>query len=405
MSRPAKRQKVAPLAPLAFPASTASLLTLPEDVLDLVLTAAYDNSAIARLPALSACRGLYKNQSLWGTAVRLWHDCRPDGWLQARKSITDVVISEHVGGEGISATLNAIRGAGIRKLDICSGLDMEVATRGIWHYLKDLPLTHLCMVCLVYPDPRLQPNSVSLEGIRDALPGLRSLEIYELPSSSELTFLFGLPLEHLRIRNPSTLQALTKIAALPLTSLDIRYCRYLRNLDGLRGLKLTKLNISHCRGLTPDGISALVGMPLVKLVYKSSALDAHMATIALLAPTLVHLNLSESGVTDAGLRALRGMRLKTLSLRFCKGISAAGLAHLADMPLECLHLFSIIISDAGLLALRGLKLRRLVLSGCEGISAAGLAHLVDMPLELLDLRYTGIKLQDCPPNLRSVIRH
>jgi hypothetical protein len=170
MNQPEKRPEVAPL------------LTLPKEVLNLVLTAAYGNSAIARLPALQTRRGVYKAQSLCGTSVRLWHGCRPEEWLRSRKSITDVLISEHRCGEGISATLDAIRGAAIRKLEIYSVLDTEVATRGIWHYLKDFPLTHLSMSCTVHLGSGSKLTCVSLEGIRDALPGPVSYTHLTLPT-------------------------------------------------------------------------------------------------------------------------------------------------------------------------------------------------------------------------------
>jgi hypothetical protein len=257
----------------------------------------------------------------------------PDDWLRKNKYVTSVKFKTLV------HDLTVLRGSAITSLDLRGTyLDCKLAGTELWRHLKGLPLTHLAFSCLTgdreyMHGPKLL---VSLEGIHKALPDLRSLKCDQLEGDAELRHLQGLSL----------------------VSLNLAHSWQITSLEGLRGMNLTRLNISSCYKLTPSGISALEGMPLVELVFRGCMLDAHMATIALLAPTLVHLDLFNSGITDEGLRALRGVRLKTFLLKLC-----------------------------------------------VNISAAGLVYLVDMPLELLDLRYTGIKLQDCPPNLRSVIRH
>ena len=103
---------------------------------------------------------------------------------------------------------------------------------------------------------------------------------------------------------------------------------------------------------------------------------------------LEHLDLSGSGIDDAGLRFLCGMPLKKLILSGCYAITDAGLKFLRGMPLKHLDLSGCqLITDDGLVYLRDMPLSTLILSGCREITNAGLEHLRRMPLNYIDLSY------------------
>lgn len=73
-----------------------------------------------------------------------------------------------------------------------------------------------------------------------------------------------------------------------------------------------------------------------------------------------------SRLTDAGMEAIRGLPLKSLSLSECRNLSDAGLMTLQGMPLARLVLrFCDLISGSGLVSLRDMPLRSLVLAGAK----------------------------------------
>jgi hypothetical protein len=92
--------------------------------------------------------------------------------------------------------------------------------------------------------------------------------------------------------------------------------------------------------------------------------------------SVVHVDLTNTQISDAGLAHLKGLTaLEWLSLRHTQ-VSNAGLAHLKGLTvLETCDLGNTQISDAGLAHLRGLTaLKGLALRNTQ-ISDAGLAHL------------------------------
>ncbi|MBI1904599.1 MAG: hypothetical protein HYS13_26180 [Planctomycetia bacterium] len=96
-------------------------------------------------------------------------------------------------------------------------------------------------------------------------------------------------------------------------------------------------------------------------------------------PGLKDLDLSGSGVTDAGLVYLRGSGLSNLILHDTR-VTDAGLMYLAGLPnLYSLSLQQTSVGDGGLLALKSLPgLTTLYLSGTK-VSDAGLDVLAAMP--------------------------
>jgi hypothetical protein len=155
---------------------------------------------------------------------------------------------------------------------------------------------------------------------------------------SELWFLRRSAIRTLWVEWSPFLRSLAGIGHLPLSALHLENCISLASLDELRKTRLTKLDISWCDSrLDISGVSAL---PLETLICTGNFEDKYMPTVALLGATLTRLDLDVSNITDAGLALLgkSGVRLRTLSLAHCNKITAGGIAHLVDMPLETLNL-------------------------------------------------------------------
>jgi hypothetical protein len=111
------------------------------------------------------------------------------------------------------------------------------------------------------------------------------------------------------------------------------------------------------------------------------------------------------------LEALRGMQLITLNIASIYGsgaLSALDVEAIASLntTLTCLGLMSTTITDAGLLVLAksGMLLESLSLDCCRLVTAAGIAHLADMPLVELYLTGTTVRREDCPPSLKDSVR-
>jgi hypothetical protein len=364
-----------------------------------------------RLAFMRASPLFYRNRALWGSHIKVgWSgsdfkfSCRgfpSANWLRERKSIVSATFVQYCGRHNVSGDvehLAALHGSAITSLTVEEYLttdSVHINRKAVWHYLKELPLTHLSMTCRASKRRRW-----SLDGICAALPRLQILEWKNLDDESELYFLRGLtelrhlglapcpmlreigtenlsalPLESLRIgkcgfvRNLDFLRGMrlrklalcdfpelsdfSALGTLPLESLRVSNCRFLRTLDFLRGMRLRELDLRGCQELSD--YSALRTLPLTRLVLRTDAEDKHMANIVLLNATLEHLDMEWGEITDATLIlfAVYGLRLKTLNL-----------------------------------------------AGCGKITGAGLARLVGMPLETLDLRCINLLIQECPPTLR-----
>ncbi|HVW01497.1 MAG TPA: hypothetical protein VHB77_14190 [Planctomycetaceae bacterium] len=103
---------------------------------------------------------------------------------------------------------------------------------------------------------------------------------------------------------------------------------------------------------------------------------------------LERLAVDAKSVTDAGLRSLVGLPIRSLSLGNT-GITDAGLAHLSSLRLEKLDIRGTAVTDAGLEHLAHLPLTELDLAKTR-ITDAGLRHLSSLPLRELLLFDTRI---------------
>jgi hypothetical protein len=159
------------------------------------------------------------------------------------------------------------------------------------------------------------PSYVSLKGLREALPKLRSLGCVGLMAASELRHLHGVPLQHLHL-SCLEIETLQYVKTLPLVSLHLSRCWRLGGLDALVGHpRLTELKIRMCGSLKIDRFAALVGLPLKTLSYQGHAISsAQTKAIATFGATLRHLDIRNSPLSMDLLLALRTLRLETLTV-------------------------------------------------------------------------------------------
>jgi hypothetical protein len=114
---------------------------------------------------------------------------------------------------------------------------------------------------------------------------------------------------------------------------------------------------------------------------------------------LLYLGLSETGVRDAGLAHLKGLRnLRSLHLDRNKDVTEVGVAHLQGLTqLLYLDLSETGVRDAGLAHLKGLRnLRWLKLSNTE-VTDAGMLHLKGLS-SLEELQLSGTKVSGAAVN-------
>lgn len=104
--------------------------------------------------------------------------------------------------------------------------------------------------------------------------------------------------------------------------------------------------------------------------------DAGLEPLVPIADKIASLDIARSKVTDAGLKALEGMKhLKELHLEVT-GITDAGLDHLKGLAeLEYLNLYSTKVTDAGLAKLAGLSKLNAIYLWQSGVTKAGVAAL------------------------------
>jgi hypothetical protein len=334
-------------------------------VLESVLGAAYGDSTNSRFAFLATCKALYESPRLWGTelVVRPGHPFQ-EGWLGERKTIVGVQFpySREPGAPGpyrkavpISRQdLAFLAGSAVQRLDIKASFGLW-ETPWLWDALAGLPVRQL--VAKNYQG--------SLRGIREALPCLQTLKCHAI-SDTNLSCLRGLRLTHLGARGSARLTTLTGIKGMPLVLLNVSYCHNLQDLSALEGMKLAKLDLSACEALRPPDVAVLARIPLVRLTCSSRENKVYKVVLPSLGATIRHLDLGFGSVKDEDLLAIRGLPLETLRLSDCSGITHIGVAHLAPMSAT---------------------------------------------LKLLDLRCVGeskyrggIKISQCPEQLRPVIR-
>lgn len=184
-----------------------------------------------------------------------------------------------------------------------------------------------------------------------------------------------------------------------LESLDVRLTHigdealfYLRPLAQLRTLRLASYYRTRAANLGVDGITDTGLGYLLPLQLETLSLSSQAITDAGLAPldgmtTMRDLALPNA-ITDAGLACLPALtRLERLAVRGCRGVTDAGLAHLAGKAaLHALDLAETGVSDAGLAHLAPLMaLRTLLLAGTAVGDAGADALLPLRALEALDL--------------------
>jgi len=134
-------------------------------------------------------------------------------------------------------------------------------------------------------------------------------------------------------------------------------------LSALAGLRrLTRLDMSRCTRVTDAGVKFLAHLPLRSL----SLFCCYR-------------------ITDCAIASLSSCPLEELSLVSCKRVTDASIIHLRESPIRSLLLTGCAITDSGVAELQHLKnLSSLSLSRCP-ISNSALGHLSGLPLVALEL--------------------
>jgi len=183
-----------------------------------------------------------------------------------------------------------------------------------------------------------------------------------------------------------------------LVALNLHYCHELTDLslEALRGLeRLEELDLGSIRSLTDSGLEAVAtlrGLRVLDASDNDHFTDAGLAQLGAL-ESLESLSLWHTeGLTGERAGWLASLtRLRTLNLADCAGFDDAGLAHLEGLgQLTELYLDHTGVTGAGLAALAGLPLRELTLTGCGAVTDDDLAALAS----LSSLRY--LSLLECP---------
>jgi hypothetical protein len=112
-------------------------------------------------------------------------------------------------------------------------------------------------------------------------------------------------------------------------------------------------------------------------LWGSDLTDAGLAAIGCRFKAVGRLTLDGTAVTDAGLKNLVALRVRSLHLDSCAGLTDAGVASIARVKgLEDLTLCGTRVTDAGLERLAALSdLEYLVISNCPNVTAEGAARL------------------------------
>ncbi|XP_002735244.3 F-box/LRR-repeat protein 14-like [Saccoglossus kowalevskii] len=235
--------------------------------------------------------------------------------------------------------------------------------------------------------------------LSSVVQGMHNLQSLNLSGCYNLT---DVGLAHAFVREMPSLTVLNLSLCKQITDSSLgRIAQYLRNLEHLdlggccnitnTGLlliawgltKLRYLNLRSCRHVSDSGIAHLAGL---------TKNDAGGTLF------LQHLVLQDcQKLTDlALLNAARGLvKLESLNLSFCGGITDSGMVHLSRMPsLKELNLRSCDnISDIGIahLAEGGAYLRTLDVSFCDKVGDASLTHIAQGMYSLM-----SISLSSCP---------
>ena len=236
--------------------------------------------------------------------------------------------------------------------------------------------------------------------VLSSFPALRQLVLDECRNITDLSFLA--PLRHTleRLFVPRTLLSNANMQHIglldKLVELDVHSLRQLTELDALKDL--TSLRVLNCRDnlITNHGCAVLRYMPSLQRLDLSScrclnSLAAVIGPCSRWAQRLQSLNLSQTAITDEGLRCVAECTdLRYLNLAQCSAVQE--LSFLQKMcALRWLHLGGTGVTDAE--ASRHLPsvcaLRLLSLSGCTKVSTLQFTTKLRQ-LEYLDLESTGV---------------
>lgn len=189
------------------------------------------------------------------------------------------------------------------------------------------------------------------------------------------------------VQVPDNVGYVTEIAKLPagpfkIIAVELGQRPVITDDDLDRFRNLASLEYLSVNGpITDDGLKKLATFPSAK---KLGALLFRQASI-----------------TDGGLKSLREFpELTALTLREVKNVTGTGLAHLKGSKVVGLNLAESGLTDAGLAALKeaGLELTTFSIIG-TGVTDAGLKHLGEMKLT------GGLQLQQCANVTDAGIRH
>jgi hypothetical protein len=275
---------------------------------------AFGLSTGARIPFLMSCKALYNDPAFWGPNLVVTPGRPlPENWLSKRPGVKRVSIPFVWGSPGrVEATdLAFLRNSSYGEVE---ELRIEAIS-------KDEAKWRWCALIKRAPPHANLPitfyRAEGLPGVRDVAPRVRRLR-YKGRSDANLACLRGLELTHLRLER-ADVKTLDGLPMLPLVSLRVSECWDLENLDVLIFMRhLAKLSIYKCRLLQSTSFEALAKLPLVTLRYRDWAdrgMDsAQIAVVAVLGPTLRHLDVGNSQFNPEWLLVLRSLRLETLRI-------------------------------------------------------------------------------------------
>jgi hypothetical protein len=173
------------------------------------------------------------------------------------------------------------------------------------------------------------------------------------------------------------------------------------SLSSIRDMPLRELKLDWCPAIT-GRFFAWLPITLTSLSLRScKSIDGKkIAVLSRTGSQITALDLSYcSGITDAALEYLRRLPLRDLNLGH-SGVFGVGLWHLRDALLNVLDLTWLPIVDDNLEFLRQMPLTSLTLKYCRRITHAGLRLLPRKKLTLLDLTGCSIS-EDMSQELKS----
>ena len=155
--------------------------------------------------------------------------------------------------------------------------------------------------------------------------------------------------------------------------------RQIGSIAGLEELSLQDAQIDD-EGLKPlENLKNLSSLTIRRSPRVTDSAIEHLLQL----PKLSKLGLLEVGITNRGLERLKGMtRLRALDLRGCSQVGNAGLEQLASLKnLKILRLGGYLIDDDSLVIVKKLSSLTSLTIDEAAVKDAGLAHLADLPLE------------------------